>query len=264
MNVIVIGAGIGGSSVAHVAREAGHEVTVVADPSVEPASHAAVCVIRPTWLDRQDAVDCQWSLGWYEQHGWLAAAEGETHNHQRGTEPRVQRGWYAVHPLAPLVDIDIPATVVGVGDGWVELADGYGLEADAVVDCRGINGATPGKALWGATFVAQVECERKVVNHVLRPRYALCTAGYGDELRAGSSKANDRATAVERLHREMSPLLPDADWSIVANMRLMPPNGRQAGIVDRTGERTWSIGSFGRVGYSVAPARARDLVRLWA
>lgn len=274
MKLIVVGAGIAGSCVARHARARGHYVIVVDRDRSQAASNAALCVARRSWFKGWERDRLDYALAWYLSHGWLEA-QGALVTNMKG-ETSEQHDWSLINPHGPLVEPDIQADVQAVhhDDGTVVFSDGD-LRADAVIVTAGIDSNRfaldePDTPLWGVTWVCPLDGTNGLVDDVpirvvhTGPYRSLIGARVGGIAKLGSS----RATTPERA-REIAGvmftqamqrgLIKGGPWSTIEGCRAV---AAEPGAPRRLGAKTWRLSGFGRVGYSQAPARARDLVRV--
>ena len=262
MRVLVVGAGIAGSSFARLGAEAGLDVTVVADPRLVRSSEAALCVTRPSWFAGQALEECEWTLDWYRGHGWLTDGIAR-YGSYRSTKVEARPGYFAVDPVAPLVDPDIL-------DDWRNVADDYDLRVLA----RGAHSDLDWRRQHGATTIVDSDGHAlPLVAYHDRPRsvmFAVCHDG--DTVRGGSSKAPTAEQAIERQQRDYEKALAlglvswiepghVGDASMISGVRLVPPKWVEPGALRWLDDRTVAVEGFGRVGYSLAPARMAALVR---
>lgn len=255
MRITVVGAGVVGSSVAILAREAGHDVTVVADPARPPASWAALCVFKPGWQRGADRDAAEWTLTYYRERGMLTSEQVQWTSYRRADGPQLRDGYYAIDPVAPLVDPD----VVG---SWPDVNP----PADVVVLCRGAYSDRGGKRAYGTTSIYRAFAHPPIRGHEDRPRNALYAVSHdGRTVRFGSSVATDERDALTRQIRDegkamSAGILPHGQPERVTAVRLMPdPHTRPLPIVPLA-DGIWAIEGAGRVGYSLAPARAREFL----
>lgn len=266
MRIVVIGAGIAGSCIARTARERGHNVVVAADPWREPMSRAAVCVLRPDWFTGVERDIARESVAWYDDRSLLTStvARWTTYRIPDG-ETRTRTGFYTVHPDAPLIVPDIS------GRWPVEQGTLLASEieaADTVVLCRGAHSDVDWPRTWGATTVIPVaEADVSVLfGYEDRPRNALYTAKYSaGEIRFGSSVAKTPEVALDRqrimeVRAASVGMIPMEGLWRRLGVRLMPGEGLEPFPIRKLGERTWAVEGGGRVGYSFAPVRARQLL----
>jgi hypothetical protein len=254
MNFLVVGAGIAGSSFTRMAREAGHTVTVIANEA-PCSSRAALCVVKPSWFKDEYRDEAEWSLGWYRAHGWVTSEEAEYSGHLRPNR-EMRKGYFAIHPTAPLVQPDVNAT-------WPHFdVSPY----DHVVLCRGASSDLNWKRLWGATSVYVGPTRQIARAYNDRPRSVIFTCSHdGTELRFGSSRAKSVHEALEKQREDERKatqvgFLPDEEphrWD--TGVRLMPPRLQDAGLIRSLDAKTSAVEGFGRVGYSLAPARMNEL-----
>jgi hypothetical protein len=249
MRVAVIGAGIGGSMVAHFARQAGHDVTVMASPDHRPASQAALCVVSPKWFKGQGRTDAYFALDTYSQLGAISADVALYERYDRSGESVRQGEFFAVDPHRVLVEPDTPWTWEG------ERPNSF----DAVVLCLGAAGPSPGERTWGVTTLVHGD-EPGMYCRLAAPRQLLFSVNHdGVWNRLGSSVAPTEALARKR-QAQILDKLPVAEGLLrhIVAQRLMPES--EPGVIRHLEDGLWSLDGFGRVGYSLAPARARQLV----
>lgn len=251
MKLLVVGAGIAGSCVALRAREAGHQVTVMADPNRPAAAKAALCVVRPSWYGGVERALVMGALAWYQSIGALTSTLADYSSYHSSIRER-RSGYYAVDPNNVLLEPDI--------EGWYEdRPEGY----DAVALCLGAHAEVPWKRTWGVTTVAQAEGPA-LRAHFARPRevlFAVChdqrTIRFGSSVGATEAQATFRQGMMEDRARAVG-MLPDAPTSRLVGVRLMPEG--QVGPIENPAPGVWTLHGFGRVGFSFAPSRADELV----
>ena len=114
---------------------------------------------------------------------------------------------------------------------------------------------------WGVTTLVRGG-ERGLRGRLNRPRDVSFAVNHdGINTRFGSSVAPDEALAYDRQFRSeraVGEFLPEGERTHVTGVRLMPTAG--IGYVRALGDGVWSLDGFGRVGYSVAPRRAVELL----
>lgn len=278
MRFLVVGRGIAGSSFARHAIERGHEVAVVADPDRNTASLAALCVVRADWFKGAQHGEAEWSIDWYRRNGWVTTERMRWRTYRNGVE-RERDGFVAIDPLGPLVTAAVCPLRRGewVADdsatGIVRWRDngpeGFGGPLDAIVLCRGSYSDLDWPRRWGATCVWHDGEASDMAAYEDRPRNALYTVTHDDgQQRFGSSIAKDAPEAVNRQINDVIKantlgLVPPAnEISVtVTGVRLMPPKGVEPGLVRRLSRVLWAVEGFGRVGFSLAPARTYNLLR---
>lgn len=133
MKILVAGAGIAGSVLAHMLHERGHEVTV-ADPAPHrSASRCAYAYTRLDWFHGPDRERVRYALNWYDTHSWLRASTGWVADVRRKRDFD-QRGHYLISPRGPLVrpDLAMPLNRLSA-PGCAYLGDGLDVRADHVV-----------------------------------------------------------------------------------------------------------------------------------
>lgn len=221
-----------------------------------PASRAALCVSKPSWFAGDRRADAEWTMRYYADRGWLVATSATYRTHARpGSETR--SGYYTIDPHSCLVEPDDRRR-------WT----GDDVDHDVTVLCRGSGSDLPWRRLWGATSVWRSD-DRPAETVALhdRPRSVIFACSFSSATRFGSSRAPDETMAVERQLRDTERahalgLVPSpTPDTLQTGARLMPPTVADAGLVRRLGERLYALEGFGRIGYSIAPARAEALLR---
>lgn len=282
VRLLIVGRGIAGSMLARHAVARGHDVTVVADPSLPPASLAALCVVRPDWFatGSQDRADADWSLAWYQERNMVTSSQVRWSSFRGYGSARYRAGFYAVDPVTPLVTHLNPCPLVkgsffGSPAGWVvEFAGGFQQtftdstrdDFDAVALCLGSHSDRDAPRSWGATTEWEHDGFPGIMAFEDRPRNAMYSVShYGTTVRFGSSKAPSQTEAVDRQRRDeavavAAAIVPQGDPARRIGCRLMPGKGEQPGLIRRLDGNVWACDGFGRVGYSLAPARTVTLL----
>lgn len=268
--IIVIGAGIAGSSVTRALRARGRKVVLVASPDTPPASLAALCVTRNTWYTGAQKEAQGRSVELYREWGALRGTEGVAST-WRKPEPRPQAGWLAIDPIAPLLAPDVEARVTGISspaNGFrakVQVEMGETLTADTVIVAAGpaswpLLGLEPPKTTWGATGLGDPGTLSSPLRaHLIRPRHHVLGVDLGPEVRVGSSTAQDPATARGRLGHMVevalgAGMMSDGPRRIVVAQRAMGEAAPR-----QLAPHLWLMAGYGRVGYSLAPAHGEAL-----
>lgn len=256
MRITVVGAGVVGSSVAILAREAGHDVTVIADPARPPASWAALCVFKPAWQRGADRDAAEWTLSYYRQRGMLTSESVSWTSYRRPDGPQLRDGYYAIDPAAPLIAPDLAGQ-------WPDVDP----PSDVVALCRGAYSPSPGTRAYGVTSIWKQPGYPASRGHEDRPRNALYAVSHdGQTVRFGSSVARDSRDAYLRQIRDEGKagdvgILPPGEPERIQGVRFMPdPAGRPLNVRMMTDD-LWTIEGAGRVGYSLAPARAHEFLQ---
>jgi glycine/D-amino acid oxidase-like deaminating enzyme len=150
-NIIIVGAGLFGSIAAKLAREHGHDVTVVDSREPWAASKASGCVIAPSWLNSLSREQIDAGMGVLNDLYTVHDVEFQTNALAKFKAKRVA-------PSDILKDADVHDTVVEVRDGLVKLASGDVLRGKVLV-AAGIGTAghlikaMPAmRGLWGASM----------------------------------------------------------------------------------------------------------------
>jgi NADPH-dependent 2,4-dienoyl-CoA reductase/sulfur reductase-like enzyme len=257
MRLIVVGAGIAGSSLTYAARELGHTVTLVDAAPEAAASRLAHAVLRLGWHRGDDRVRARLAR---ERYASLGALRTETAlcTHWR-TDRTVRTEDYAlIDPLAPLIAPDRRATARRIADGCVELAD-YTLVGDVAVDATGTGGAD--RLSYGAVATRELELDEPLTVHHYAPRRSIVLSAIDGRARLGGSTGATARSAALSLQRmlaiaERVGMIESADgWDVSVGVR-----GHRSNPIERLDARTYRLAGFGRVGYALAPAVALELL----
>lgn len=256
MRINVVGAGIVGSSVATLAREAGHDVTVIAHPDYQPASYAALCVLKAEWQKGPERAAVDFTLEYYRQRGMITTSTIQQTSYRRKDRTiQTRDGYYAVAAEAPLVPPDVYGEWPYVGG-----------DADITVLARGAYSDAPGVRAYGVTSLYPNDKPHHLSGHEDRPRNTMFAVSHDlNVLRFGSSVAKDLTEAYKRQQRDEQKaveagLVPDIEPKRIDGVRLMPESKDQPLPLRKIAANMYSIEGAGRVGYSLAPARAALLL----
>lgn len=240
VQVVILGAGIGGSCLARTLAERGVEHVVV-DPAPErAASRAALALLRSTW-----APGTAQALATYAAWGVPSRSGATVTSYRTPGAEKWQRDWHLVDPSAPLVE------------SRRELGN---VTGSVTVDCTGTRTFTVGKT-YGVTWVAEPDAlaDTELRVHHLAPYKVLAAGVTGGTARLGSSSARDLAGA----RRQADAMLDKAvelgwtpsrtAWRAVEGVR---SHAEDRPYAERTAIREWRFGGFHRIGYAVAPIEA--------
>jgi glycine/D-amino acid oxidase-like deaminating enzyme len=267
MKLIVIGAGIAGSSATRIARTKGWEVTLIDYAPEQAASRSALATIRPTWFDKSERADLERSWEWYS--AWGAAGSKKAYvSNWRSPEIREQKDWWLVDPLVPLLDPDITERVIGIDRTSVELSSGSQIEADAILNCTGGYGEDLAREVTlfaGVTWIshtAQLDYAPYRVHH-LRPYKSLSAAQINGVTRVGSSIATTEKKAIDEGKELLMTaialgIVQAGDWEMSLGWRAKGAGGKP--IYPKLGERNAYFSGLARSGYGLSPALAEKWI----
>jgi hypothetical protein len=248
MRLKVFGAGIAGSALTRMARDRGHDVTLVS--LGQPASAAALAAVRLSWTaEKERAAE---SIAWYDEHGWVVC-NGARVISQKGEE-RNETGWWLIDPTGPLVQ---PDEVREATTADVLMRE----EGEVLVFALGSGAADAGKLSYGATAIGPpIDGPALQVAH-LAPYKSVLVGTAGGFTRVGSSKGKTQPDADLRLLNLVSAaavrglIPPDHPWEIIRGARAEARADRLL-----RSRSYWSLRGYGRLGYTLAPADARELI----
>lgn len=258
-DLLIVGAGIMGVSVAWAAAEAGLSYTIV-DANQPSGSRAALALLRGSWANGpEELAMTREALAAYAARGLLEFS-GATWRNQ-GKE-RHDRDWYAVDPKRVLSTVSpIRAEVTAVQPYRVTARTSELTARVAVICCTGadlISGVeTPlGRRNWGATALLPPASYRGVTATQLRPYHAVGLIAGPDGRRFGSSSAAEEHPARLALRRDAEAVKLDLSVGFLLTGR------RYFATIHRLQLAPglhW-CGGLGRLGFALAPAIGRQLI----
>jgi len=264
MKLIVIGAGIAGSSATRIARSKGWDVILIDHAPDQSASRSALATIRPTWFDKSERTDLERSWEWYS--AWGAAGSREAYvSNWRNKEVNKQKDWWLVDPIVPLLKPDTIERVVRISDKNVELSSGLSINADAILNCTGAYGADLARDVTlfaGVTWIshdAELDYSPYRVHHI-RPYKSLSAAQINGVTRVGSSINANADKAIQEAEEllEQAHLLgivkAGATWEMSLGWRAKGKGGLP--IYPELGQRNAYFSGLARSGYGLSPAIA--------
>jgi glycine/D-amino acid oxidase-like deaminating enzyme len=267
MKLIVVGAGIAGSSTTRIARSKGWDVTLIDHAPEQSASRSALATIRPTWFDKTERDDLERSWEWYSQWGAAGSREAYVSN-WRDRSVKKQKDWWLVDPITPLVAPDLIERVVGIYPNYVTTDSGQIIEADAILNCTGAYGADLAHDVTmfaGVTWIshnAELDYSPYRVHH-LRPYKSLSAAQINGVTRVGSSIATTADKAIDDAKEMLMTALAlgivkSGDWEMSLGWRAKGKGGIP--IYPELGERNAYFSGLARSGYGLSPAIAEKWI----
>jgi glycine/D-amino acid oxidase-like deaminating enzyme len=262
MKLIVIGAGIAGSSTTRIARDKGWDVTLIDYAPHKSASRSALATIRPTWFDKSEREDLERSWEWYSK--WGAAGSREAHvSNWRDRSVKKQKDWWLVDPILPLVEPNLNERVIEIGANYVT-TDHSQIEADAILNCTGAYGADLAHDVTmfaGVTWIsnnAELDYSPYRVHH-LRPYKSLSAAQINGVTRVGSSIATTADKAIDDAKEMLMTaialgIVKSGDWEMSLGWRAKGKGGIP--IYPELGQRNAYFSGLARSGYGLSPAIA--------
>ncbi len=268
MKLVVVGAGISGSSVARLARERGWDVVVVGLEG-KPDSLAATAVLRRGYHAGRPEELAAWdyAVEKYAEWGVRMHRGAGVASYRRPLGGEVEDAdWLLLDPAAALVKADVRREVLSAHGSRVWFGRGDGLAGDAVVVCAGARGALApsGGVTWGVTWLAGPEALRepeRVRVYQYAPYRTIVGGVAGGMARVGSSSSVSEEGAVAQA-RKMLGVAWDLGWLTTRDGWEM-----RVGTRVKTDWRwrrdesgVWEIGGFHRTGYALAPMTAREVL----
>jgi hypothetical protein len=266
--LIVVGAGISGSSFARLARDSGHDVTVVGLEG-KPDSLAATAILRRGYHAGMAEELAAWDYAVERYAEWgvkmTHGAGVASYRRPLGGE-REDADWLLLDPAAPLVRRDVTREVISVHGTRAWYGRGDGIEGDAVVVCAGARGvlAPSGDATWGVTWIGAADALRApdaVKVYQYAPYRTIVAGVAGGRARVGSSSSVTEEGAIAQGEKmlgvawDLGWLTTREGWEMRTGMRI-----KTAGGWRREGDGHWEIGGFHRTGYALAPMAARNVL----
>jgi hypothetical protein len=262
MKLIVIGAGIAGSSATRIARSKGWDVTLIDHAPEQSASRSALATIRPTWFNKAERKGLERSWEWYST--WGAAGTREAHvSNWKNKEVKTQKDWWLVDPILPLVAPDLVERVVGIYKTFVTTPTKE-IAADAILNCTGAYGddlAHDVTLFAGVTWIshnAELDYSPYRVHH-LRPYKSLSAAQINGVTRVGSSIAKTADKAIDDGKELLMTaialgIIKSGDWEMSLGWRAKGKGGLP--IYPELGMRNAYFSGLARSGYGLSPAIA--------
>lgn len=267
MKLIVIGAGIAGSSATRIARSKGWDVTLIDNAPEQAASRSAIATIRPTWFDKAERVDLERSWELYTLWGAAGSREAYVSN-WRDREVKKQKDWWLVDPILPLVEPDVTERVVGIYKNHVTTDAGSLVETDAILNCTGAYGSELSRDVTlfaGVTWIshdAELDYSPYRVHH-LRPYKSLSAAQINGVTRVGSSIAATAEKAIDDGKEMLMTaialgIVKAGNWEMSLGWRAKGRGGIP--IYPELGQRNAYFSGLARSGYGLSPAIAEKWI----
>lgn len=268
-DVIIIGAGIAGSVMAHEARARGL-AALVFDPSPETAaSRAALALGRDGWHKGEQRERAAWSVRWYLARGWASYPATSVSNTKQGA--KAASGYYLIDPIKPLVEPNVFTAAHVTERGTVVARDEEYVSRLTVVAAGprtwGLLGLSAAPIQWGHTLISDTvtaAAPLSVFNYA--PYRGLTVARVNGSVRVGSSVSKTYEGSQQqiwelwRMAQQQGLFAPSRpkDWTEIAGVRAMHN--------EETGKPIWAkpnvvaFAGFGRCGYTLAPSRASEVL----
>lgn len=254
MRILIIGAGICGSSLARAAQAAGHEVTVV-DDHLACDSLAAAAVLRRAWHTGGERALFNRTMALYRQWG-VPVTSGAVVTSYRREDVRTDPDWHLVDPSAPLWTSVTPGHAVALDHG-ISLGDTR-IDADHVLWATGRHRGEVSGVTFGVTWVHPdpvigLGTPETLRVHHCAPYKTMIAGVAGATARFGSSSASSIAKAREQANS----MLAEANrLGMITDMANWSP---REGIRVKSAPAA-TLGGMHRTGYALAPALAERLI----
>lgn len=258
--LIIVGAGLAGSSLARAAEAAGHTATVVCEQ--EPSTKAALALLRPSHLPPGDREHLGEALAAWASLG-VETVSGGTVTHWRRDDERFQRDWFAIDPTYAMRAPDIVAHAEPhAHPGTVAIGEKGTVTGDAVVWCTADG---EGRRTYGHTWVhdsPDALAHPGLRLHHLGPYKVLAGVAYATGARIGSSSASTPEASMLQARGFLETAIRlgwvrDLDgWRLIGGTRL----SRTSRLAHRP-DGSWDWSGFHRTGFGTAPVEAAAVVR---
>ena len=261
-DLIVVGAGIAGSSLARAARARGLEVTVVSLGT--PDSTAALAALRGAYHKGAEIPRYARSVELLLEWGCVVAEGATVTNYRSPGVERLDLDWLLIDPIKPLVAPDIDSWATQVDANTVKLDISHfsqELTAEHIVFCVGAHRES-GRISHGYTMShpdpgALVRSHMRV--HHMAPYKSVMMGLVNGQPRLGSTSAPTEGQA----RAQIAKMLDAADDAglITTRSGWIAEYGRRVQVSDRL--TPGNFGGFHRTGYALAPAMAEEFVEVF-
>ena len=282
-HIIVVGAGIAGTCIATVAREAGLSALIIDSPpppGFVSGSRAAIGIMRVAWMKSVPQKNrCRRSIEWYKAHNLLLNSTARVSLYSK-PEPREVADYWQVDVSNALSTPDRVDTVVKASQEGVITAAGVIYPARlGVVIAAGpqsplLGGPQFDHVTIGATFIGPPEAGSGLRVHRYSPYHCLAISREAHCTRLGSStvhvpyspnphiKVHNPVDTLQGLMKRCGGEFADP------TRRATPLIGMRAHDAALTEgyeplwleERLVRFAGLGKLGYSLAPAVAEEIV----
>lgn len=267
--LIVVGDGIMGSSIARAAHRRRCEVLMIANGAMS-GSRAAAGIVRLGWMhSKVQRERTLRSLELYRESGLLLADRGLRSSYRTPEqEPKLVWDWYVVDVASSFVLPNVFGTVVAADESGVTLDSGQRITAK----CGVVIAAGPGSAAFGAPIIKRSYGATAVGPatpgmaplriHTVRPYVDLMATNHHGQARVGSSTTKHDTEAVDALRKMMLSFpsqLPEVADHIIGVRAYTALNPAEAFDIVWNGNMA-IVAGFGKFGYALAPAIAEEVV----
>lgn len=266
--LIIVGAGIAGSSAARMARERGLETIVIGLPG-KPDSLAATAVLRRGYHAGKPAELEAWdyAVSKYAEWGVSMQRGGSVASYRKPLAgERADADWLLLDPAAPLVKPDVEREVISAFGGKAWYGPGAGAAGDAVVVACGARGglAPSGDVTYGVTWVHSPDALRhpeEIKVYQYAPYRTIVGGVAGGRGRVGSSSSVTEEGAIAQAEKmlgaawDLGWLSTREGWEMRMGARVKTDWSWR-----RAENGVWEIGGFHRTGYALAPMAAKEVL----
>lgn len=264
-NILVVGAGICGSSLIRAAKSAGFGVALI-DDARPMDSLAAAAVLRRAWHKGDERALFDRTLQLYAQWG-VPLLSGAIVTSYRRTPPKHDADWHMVAPADPLWQASITGHATAIDEHTVAIdarPTARGPESDHEVVANHVLWATGryqgevGGVTYGVTWVhddplaALVNPQIMRVHHIA-PYKSVMAGTVGRRARFGSSSATSSEKAWDQARSMLD--LGEAEGIIKDKANWEPKIG-----VRVKSAKAATLGGMHRTGYALAPALAERII----
>lgn len=255
MDLTIVGNGVGGSSLARLARAAGHNVMLIGGQA--SASQAALAVVKASYLEAEaDGTEAvRFALERYADAG-CEIHMGAMVSSKSKPEAKLEGDWYAINPTPFLLKPDFHSAEIPAG--WKD------KETEVTIHATGAAGLE-GKRSFGVTWY-NADPRALTVDGLNVHRYAPYRSADAVRYRTGGCRLGSSSsaslagarTAATRIFDEAQQrgwIGTTSGWLALVGVRVK----RQA-ISEEVAPGVYAFGGFHRSGWSLAPLRAAQLL----
>lgn len=270
-DLIIIGAGIAGISVALAAEEARLSYIMVADKKSPPGSVAALGMIYMGSFSGRQLERARRSVILHQQRGHLLFDDVRTTDWRPGKRGDVRSVRHKAVDVSAILSAVRPSVrltgrVIGVYGRTVSLESGQGLYAGrGVIVCTGadtlLDVPTPEKISYGATL-QYASAGKWAALHRIRPYHDVSLVDNGKVMLVGSSSTDNPGDAIGAVKAmaSMTPFVLTGQPDILTGRRAFWGNPQKSLEPLYQGDVCY-FGGLGKAGFALAPAIGQEIVQ---